>query len=262
MHWIDWTIASIPLLVTLGLILWARRHVRSVSDFLTGGRVAGRYLLTVSGMEASQGVIGLLAVYEAYYQSGFAYGFWDGLLTAAGLVMALTGYGVYRFRETRAMTMGQFLEIRYSRKFRIFAGTLQSISGVLNYALFPAVSGKFFVFFCGLPTEITVAGLVLPTFALIMAAYLAVAATLATSGGQLSIMVADCVVGVLSYPMYLCVVAYILWRFSWFGDFAPALLDRPKGQSLINPFDIAELPAHKRTHISLVPKLDHYKQTL
>lgn len=241
MHWIDWTIASLPLLITFALIAWSRRYVRSVSDFLTGGRVAGRYLLTVSSMEAAQGVIGLLAVYEAFYQSGFAYGFWDGLLTAAALVMAMVGYGVYRFRETRAMTMGQFLELRYSRPFRIFAGTLQATSGVLNYGLFPAVSGKFFVFFCGLPTEVTFLGMVFPTFALIMAAYLAIAAALATSGGQLSIMVADCVVGVLSYPLYLLVVGYIVWRYSWFRDFAPILLDRPAGHSLINPFDIAEL---------------------
>ena len=241
MHWIDWSIGLSPLLVVVFLIFWAPKYVKSVSDFLTGGRVAGRYLLAVSTMEASQGIFGLLAVYEAYYQSGFAYGFWEAINTAAAIVMALTGYAFYRFRETRAMTMGQFLEIRYSRKFRIFAGTLQSISGVLNYGLFPAVSGKFFVFFCDLPTELTFAGMTIPTFMLIMAAYLIIAAVLATSGGQLSIMVADCLVGVMSYPLYLCIVAYIVWKFSWFHDFAPALLNRPAGHSLINPFDIAEL---------------------
>jgi hypothetical protein len=163
------------------------------------------------------------------------------MLAPIFLILAMTGFVVYRYRETRAMTMGQFFEIRYSRRFRIFAGILQSISGVLNYGLFPAVSGKFFVFFCDLPTQTSVFGMVFPTFALIMAAYLAIAATLATSGGQLSIMVADCVVGVLSYPMYLCVVAYIVWKFSWIHDFAPPLLNRPAGHSLINPFDIAEL---------------------
>jgi Na+/proline symporter len=241
MYWIDWVIALCPLLIVAALVVWSRQHVKSVADFLTGRRVAGRYLLTVSNMEASQGVIGLLAVYEAYYQSGFAYGFWEALNVAALIVMALTGYCVYRFRETRAMTMGQFLEIRYSRRFRIFAGVLQALSGVLNYGLFPAVSGRFFVYFCGLPTEVTVLGFVLPTFALIMAAYLSVAALLAISGGQLSIMVADCLVGVLSYPMYLLVVAYIVWRFSWVRDLAPTLLNRQAGHSLINPFDIAQL---------------------
>jgi Na+/proline symporter len=241
MHWIDWTISALPLVVTIMLIVWSRQYVKGVSDFLTAGRVAGRYLLAVSGYEASQEVFGLLATYEAYYQSGFAYGFWGALNTLAVIIMALTGYGVYRFRQTRAMTMGQFLEMRYSRRFRIFAGSLQAASGVLNYGLFPGVSGKFFVYFCGLPTELMILGTPVPTYLLIMAAYLAMAATLAISGGQLSIMVADCVVGVLSYPLYLCIVGYIVWKFSWFHDFAPPILDRPSGHSLINPFDIHEL---------------------
>lgn len=241
MHWIDWLVALTPLVVIAWIIVWAGKHVRSVSDFLTGGRVAGRYLLAVSVMEASQGVFGLLAVYEAYYQSGFAYSFWEALNAPILIIMALTGYGVYRFRETRAMTMGQFLAIRYSGRFRIFAGTLQSISGVINYGLFPAVGGRFFVYFCGLPVETTVFGMVFPTFAIIMAVYLGIAALVATTGGQLTVMVADCIVGVLTYPMYLCVVAYLVWKFSWFHDLAPALFDRPAGHSLINPFDIAEL---------------------
>lgn len=241
MHWIDWTIALLPLVGIACIVRWARRYVRTVADFLTGGRVAGRYLLTVSGMEASQGVFGLLAVYEAYYQSGFAYSFWEALNAPVIIVMALTGYGVYRFRETRAMTMGQFLEIRYSKRFRIFAGALQSTSGVLNYGLFPAIGGRFFVYFCGLPTELHALGMTFPTFAVIMAVYLSIAAAVATTGGQLTIMVADCVVGILTYPMYLCVIAYIVWRFSWLHDLAPALLNRPAGHSLINPFDIGEL---------------------
>lgn len=96
--------------------------------------------------------------------------------------MALTGYCVFRFRESRAMTMGQFLEMRYSRKFRVLAGTLQSASGILDYGLFPGVSGKFFVFFCGLPTTCSIFGFAVPTFVLIMAAYLLISVLLATGG--------------------------------------------------------------------------------
>lgn len=241
MHWIDWLLVLVPLVFVVCVGLHAQRYVKGVADFLTAGRVAGRYVLCVSGGEAGMGLISLVAVYESYYQSGFAYGFWGSLATPIFLVLGLSGYCVYRFRETRAMTVGQFLQIRYSRRFRLFAGVLQSISGVINYALFPAVGARFIVYFCGLPIETEILGLVFPTFALIMAAFLSLEAFVAIKGGQISTMVTNCVQGLLSYPLYLVMVVFVLVRFSWFTDMAPAILDRPAGKSLINPFDIGEL---------------------
>lgn len=241
MHWIDWIIVCIPLLVVLGIGLKSQRYVKGVSDFLTAGRVAGRYVVCVASGEAGMGLISLVAVYEAMYKSGFAYNFWQQMVIPIGMIMALTGYCTYRFRETRAMTMGQFLEIRYNRSFRILAACLQSTSGILNYALFPAVGARFLVYFCDLPLQISFGGWVFPTFALVMVIFLSLAVLVACLGGQITIMVTDCVQGLISYPLYALIVGYILFRFSWFGDLAPALLDRPPGKSMLNPFDISEL---------------------
>jgi Na+/proline symporter len=241
MHWIDWLIVAVPLVVVTWLGLRTQRYVKGVSDFLTAGRVAGRYVLCVSGGEAGMGLISLVAVYESYYESGFAYGFWGSISAPIFIVLGLTGFCVYRFRETRAMTVGQFLEIRYSRRFRVFAGILQSISGVVNYALFPAVGARFLVYFCGLPVETNFFGWIFPTFALLMAIFLGLAVLIAWKGGQITIMVTNCVQGLLSYPIYVVIVAYVLFRFSWFNDMAPVLLDRAPGKSLINPFDITGL---------------------
>lgn len=241
MHWIDWLIVVVGLLMMLCIGLRTQRYVKDVADFLTGGRVAGRYVLCVAGGEAGMGLISLVALYEGYYQSGFAYGFWGSIAAPIGIIMGLTGYCIYRFRESRAMTMGQFLEIRYSRKFRLFAGFLQSISGIINYGLFPAVGARFIVYFCNLPIQVEMLGLVFPTFALLMAMFLALAVVIATRGGQITIMVTDCIQGLLSYPMYVVVVAFILFNFSWFSDMAPAMLDRPPGKSFLNPFDIGQL---------------------
>ena len=241
MHWLDWLILCVPLSAVFYIGLKSRRYVKGVADFLTAGRAAGRYVVSVASGEAAMGLITLVALYEAMYASGFGYSFWQQIALPIGMVMSLTGYCTYRFRETRAMTMGQFLEMRYSRAFRILAGILQSISGILNYALFPAVGARFVIYFCDLPLQVSVLGFVFPTFALLMALFLGIAVLVACAGGQITIMVTDCVQGLLSYPIYAVIVAYIIWRFSWHTDMAPTLMDRPPGMSLLNPFDISRL---------------------
>lgn len=75
---VDWLIVAAGLALVVWVGLRAQRYVRSVADFLTGSRVAGRYVLNVAGAEATFGLISLVATYEAYYKSGFAYGFWNG----------------------------------------------------------------------------------------------------------------------------------------------------------------------------------------
>ena len=241
MHWIDWIIILIPILIVAYIGLASRKYVKGVSDFLTAGRVAGRYVISVSTGEAAMGVITLVAMFEIYYKSGFALSFWSAISFLVGTIMSLTGYCIYRFRETRAMTIGQFFEMRYSKSFRIFAAILQSVSGILNYAIFPAVSARFLIYLCGLPLQVNIFGLSFPTFGLLMVGFLGLAVFIVTMGGQLTIMVTDCVMGIMSYPMYVIVVVYLLYKFSWFDQIVPALLDRPAGQSMLNPYDIEQL---------------------
>jgi len=241
MHWIDWLIVLVPLVVVIVIAIKAQKYVTGVADFLSAGRVAGRYVVAVAGAEASMGLVSLVAIFEMYYNSGFAVSFWRGIAMPLGLIMTLMGYCTYRFRETRAMTMGQFLEIRYSRKFRIMAATLQSISGILNYAIFPAVGARFLIYFCDLPLHVTLGGMVFPTFGLVMAIFLSLAVLIISLGGQVTIMVTDCIQGILSYPMYLIVVIFVIFTFSWSGEVEPALLNSDPGKSLLNPFDIDKL---------------------
>ena len=241
MHWIDWTIVISCLLFVAYIGFRTQGYVKGVTDFLVGNRVAGRYVLAVAVGAANVGLISLVANFEIYYKSGFAYGFWGTIALPVSIVIALTGYCIYRYRETRAMTMGQFLEIRYSRSFRIFGAILQSISGVINYGIFPAVGARFIVYFCNLPLNVNIYGWVFPTFVLLMAGFLGLAVLIVTLGGQVTVMATDCIQGILSYPMYVVVVVFILWKFSWHGEMVPSLLDRPVGQSMLNPYDITEL---------------------
>ena len=241
MHWIDWLIVAIPLVVVFFIAIKAQKYVKGVADFLTAGRVAGRYVVAVAGAEAGMGLISLVAIFEVYYNSGFAYSFWQAIAMPLGMIMTLSGYCIYRYRETRAMTMGQFLEMRYSRSFRIMAAALQSISGVLNYAIFPAVSARFLIYFCDLPMQVQMWGMTFPTFGLVMAIFLSIAVIIISMGGQITIMVTDCVQGILSYPLYAIIVIFLLLKLSWTQDMIPTLMERAPGESMLNPFDISKL---------------------
>lgn len=229
------------MLIVIAIAFYTKRYVNSVADFLAGGRVAGRYVVAVSTGEASWGLISTIAIFELYYKSGFAIGFWQQLGSPIFLILTLTGFASYRFRETRAMTIGQFLEVRYSRRFRLFAGSLQSVSGILNYGLFPAVGARFLVYFLDLPIHIQFLGWQWPTFAVLMFAFLSLAVIITNMGGQTTVMTSDCVMGILSYPMYVAIVLAIIFKFSWSGELAPSLMDRPPGESMLNPFDVQNL---------------------
>jgi len=241
MHWIDWLITIIPVLLVLGLAVYCRRYVRGVADYLAAGRVAGRYLMCVAGLESALGVTMVVANSEAKYKTGFAMDFWQNLSLPVFMIMGLTGFCFYRFRETRALSMGQFLEMRYNKSFRVFAATVRTTAEMACNAIGPAITASFFIYFLGIPHRFVVAGVTVPTFSLVVGSVLLMAIVIMWTGGRLSLMVTDCILGLLSYPIFVLITAYVVWHFSWSGQIAPTMSDRVPGESFLNPFKMQDM---------------------
>lgn len=241
MHWLDWLIVIVPVVLILWLAVYSKKYVRGVVDFLAAGRVAGRYVLSAGDMTSGLGVIALVALVESKYQVGYALSFWEYLTIPVGIAMSLTGYCAYRFRATRSLSIGQFLEMRYSRSFRIVAASLRTLSEMLTNAIGPAIAANFFIYFLGLPHKIMIFGLALPMFALLVGVSLCLCMLVIWPGGRISLLITDAFQGLISYPIFVIIAGYIFLHFGWHDTIAPVMMDRVDGENFINPFDIEKL---------------------
>jgi Na+/proline symporter len=241
MSWIDWLIVIIP----IGFVLWisvhTRKYITGVADYLAAGRICGRYVITVGDLSAGIGSVVLLGMIEARYQTGFALGFWEVTSGAVATVLSLTGFILYRWRETRSLSMGQFLEMRYNKSFRIFAGVVRTTCEMLCNAVGPAIGAKFFIYFFRLPQTVPLFGLQFPTFMIVVTILLILALVVMWYGGRLSLIITDTIQSLIAYPIYIIIVIYTLMHFSWSNQIAPVMMDRVAGESFLNPLDIAKM---------------------
>lgn len=240
MQLIDWILVFGSIFIVVAVGVYTQRFMKSVADFLSAGRVARRYLLAVARDEMATGAVIFVAAWEVTGQSGFTLTWWGTLVAPVFLLVAVAGFVIYRYRETRAMTLGQFFEIRYSKRFRLFTGFLGFFAGIVNFGIIPAIGARVMVYFLGMPGELHLGGMTVPTFIPLMGGLLVVNFFVAAAGGLVTIMMTNCVEGILSQIFYLVLIFGLLSMFSW-SDISATLTDRPAGQSLLNPFDSSGL---------------------
>jgi len=241
LSFIDWFIAAVCILVLFFGVRLSKKLVRSVADFLSAGRSAGRYMITVSQGMAAIGAITIVGQWEMNYVAGFALRWWEFTMAVVLLAITVSGWVIYRFRQTRALTIAQFLEIRYSRNFRVFAGILAFISGLLNFGIFPAVSARFLIYFCGLPLSFNVAGIEVSTFPVVMASFLLISLYFVFAGGQIAVIITEFIQGIFSNFTFLIIIIVCLFFVNWDQIFV-AVSSAPKDASLINPYKTSEVP--------------------
>ncbi len=240
MHWIDWSILAGFAVFIILIALGTRKYTRSVADFLAASRCGGRYILSMCDGMAAFGVVSAVAMFQAYYEGGFTVFWWQCLTMPATLLVGILGWVIYRFRQTRAFTFGQFFEIRYSRNFRFFAGLLAFISGIINFGIFPSVGAHFFVYFCDLPQTLPILGMELSTYGMVMAILILTAVGFTFIGGQIAVMVTDFIQAAFCNAMFILVLVLLYIHFNW-NEIADSIAAAPPGKSMVNPYDIGDL---------------------
>ena len=236
MELIDWLIFA-GLFIGLNLSAYLCRNlVKGVAGFLVAGRNVGRYLGLGADSMSGLGAVTILAMWQMNYKSGFAGGLWWYLLMpVAAIVVALTGFGVYRFRQTRAMTLGQFIEMRYSKNTRILFGSLAYLAGVINMGVFPVIAARFFVYYCGLPPEITIAQTEIPTVLLIMLLLVGSSVAICFWGGQVTLIITNFLQSIFINIMLVVIMIVIYKMFTW-EQFSEAFQSASSAESLLHPY--------------------------
>lgn len=248
MNLLDWSIVGAMIVLLVGVLLYCNRYMQSAADFLAASRCAGRYMLSISRGIAGFAVVNSVATFELFYKAGFASTWWAMLTAPIGLILSLVAWVTYRLRETRCFTLAQFYEVRYSRRFRIGAGMLTFISGVVNYGIFPAVSVRFFMFFCRLPQYYQLWGINWDVYAVLLTIAIGMGMFFATCGGQIAIMVTDFVQGVFCNVCFIIFILFIFKLGNWdvsggyvsWTQIEASLVDT-HGISQINPFDAGKI---------------------
>jgi SSS family solute:Na+ symporter len=237
---LDWAIVLAVFAYLLYTLFLGRAQMRGVTDFLAAGRSAGRYLIAVSVGVAGLGAITIVGNFEMNLLAGFSMSWWGLTMSIVILLAAVFGWVIYRFRQTRCLTLAQFFEERYSRRFRIFMGLLAFLAGIVNMGIFPAVEARFFIHYCGLPPTVSLLGISLSTFALIMLFLIGFALSFVFAGGHVSVMITDFLQGVFVNLALIAIVLYLALTIDW-GLIEQALQAAPKDASLINPYHTSQI---------------------
>jgi solute:Na+ symporter, SSS family len=236
MTWLDWAVVGGIMAVFVATAVVANRLTRSVSDYLVAGRSAGRYMLTVAyGMEWL-GAINIVAMFETYYKGGFPCMWWVMLSTPFIVYMYVSGWGIYRYRETRSLTIAQFLETRYHRSVRLAAGILSWSAGMINFGLFPSVSARLLMSIIGLPESFTCAGVTCSTPVVLAAGMVIIPLCFIVSGGHTSVMVSNFMQGLFTNVAAVIIVAFLFSTFIDWNSVTRHLIAESKPEaSLLDP---------------------------
>lgn len=239
MNFLDWTIVFAFLALLTAVALASARYNRSVADFLAANRCGGRYLISAADGMVAFGLTSVIMFFEMYYKAGFTAQWWQLGLGPIVTAIYLLGWVYYRFRQTRALTLLQFFEQRYSKNFRVFLGILSFVVFIITMGIMPATGARFFIYACGLPDAFSLMGFTVPMFHFLTALLLAIALFFTFTGGQIAVMITDFLQAMFCNVVFLALMVLFIAQIPW-NTFIEGLSFAPPDASMINPFKTAQ----------------------
>src|SRR5439155_21694630 len=95
-------------------------------------------------------------------------------------------------------------------------------------------------YYLDLPQRVHLGPVAVSTFVLIMASYLTCTVLMTLAGGQVTLMVVDCVEGLMSHLTYIILGATVFFAVGWHHVVDVAVAAQP-GHSPVNPFDTGQV---------------------
>lgn len=205
----DWSIVVCYLLSSIVIGLWANRYVGNLSDYLVAGRKL-RIRLALATMTGTElGLVTVMYMAELGFIQQYASLYLAFLEAGAVLMIGLTGFVVYRLRDSSIMTIPEYYEKRYSQSVRVVGASVMVVSGVLNMGLFLKAGSQFLTAISGLQDEMYLK--------LIMTGLLLLVLFYTVLGGMVSVVITDLIQFLILGTGMVIVTCVIFWSIGWEG---------------------------------------------
>ena len=228
---IDWLILSVIFAAFLGLAIYVNSFVRSV----VSGRKVRVWLGMGAGIAGELGLVAIASICEQGYMRGFSF----VLIGILGMIImvplfGIFGFGIQRFRATKAMSVPQYIEMRYSKRLRILVGFFNCMAGVFQMCIFPIVGANFVKVLIHAPDNAVIAGMVIPVSWIIMFIFLSATIIFTYLGGYITLTVTNffqmIIIMVALYWIFFLIIAKTGLQAYWTG------MEQAKGASGFYPF--------------------------
>jgi solute:Na+ symporter, SSS family len=227
MAFIDWVIvAAYAAFLTISMMIFVKKRIGTMSDFLVAGRGMGFYLGIAGITTAEIGLTTVMALAETGYRGGFS-ALVLGICFSIGVTfIGLTGFIISKLRQYKILTIPEFYGLRYGKNFRWFGGLILGVAGILNFGIFLRVDSMFFAGISGVTDPATIK--------IIMSVLIILALSYTLLAGMVSVLFVNFFQFLVLMLAFFATTVFVFYNTSWSN--MVAVTAATYGESGFNPF--------------------------